>query len=130
MSSFLTLSSLVTPSILYKHIISQACNLLTCLFCTVQVSQPYKRVGTTIALNTHNFVSFFSSLRSITSFLIVPTTLITAPIRCSNHLLPHYTNYPHRSPYPLFKLLPASLHQLPSSQPLSVVQYPHHLTHH
>ena len=68
MSSFLTLSILNTLSILHKHIISQAHNLLYC---------------PCFALKTYNFVSFFNSLRSNTSFLIAPITLIAAPTHCS-----------------------------------------------
>ena len=45
---FLTLSILIKPCTLLKHIISNACSLLTCLFCSVHVSHPYRSVGTTI----------------------------------------------------------------------------------
>ena len=70
MSTFLTLSSFVSPPTLLKNLISVTCNLLSFRFCTVQVSHPYSNVGTAIALNALNFVSLFSSLLS----------------KCSNHL--------------------------------------------
>ena len=74
MSSFLTLSSFVTPPTLLKYLISAACSLLTCCFCIVQVSHPYNSVETTIALNTQLCsLAQLSSLRDIWS-------------HCSNHL--------------------------------------------
>ena len=79
-SSFLTLSSLVTPSALLKYLISVACSLLICHFCIVQVTHPYNSVGTTIALNTRSFAPLLSSLLSRTSVLIAPITFDAAPI--------------------------------------------------
>ena len=83
MSSILTLSILDLPSILCKHIISQAFNLLSCFFCTVHVSHLYRKVGTTITLKTFSFVSFLYSLHFNTSFLIASITLVAAPIKYS-----------------------------------------------
>ena len=80
MFSFVTQSSLVTTSTFCKYLISSACSLLSCLFCSVHALQPYNNVGRTIVLYTLIFVDYLSSLLFNTYFLIAPTTLNAAPI--------------------------------------------------
>ena len=69
MSTFLALSCFAAPSTLLKYLITVTCNLLSCCFCTVQVSHPYSSIGTTIAIKTLIFV-LLSSLLSKTPDLI------------------------------------------------------------
>ena len=103
MSTFLTLSSFVIPSTLFRYLISVACNLLACHFCTVQISDQYSSVGTTTALNTPILVHLLSSLLSWVSDFIAPITFDAAPILLSvssSHVpsslnnAPRYTSSP------------------------------------
>ena len=84
-STFLTLSSLVTPSTLLRYAISVVCSLLSCLIITVHISQPYNMVGSTIVLYIYSliFEAFFNSPLFSTSFHIAPITLTTAVGLCS-----------------------------------------------
>ena len=86
--TFLTLSVLEPPSILLNALICVASICPLCLVCKVHASQPYVKVGVTIALTTHTFViSFLPStvLLSPQSFLM--PFLFFAPLHypCSHH---------------------------------------------